>query len=81
MTLFQKEVEHVKSTYSENASSMLKYEYDCVYFIAQKPHASSAVSTNVNVCDASVESVNSSPVGQVVTSIVNAAMHKAGDCP
>ena len=33
----QKEDEHMKSTYTENSESMLKYVYDCVFFVAQKP--------------------------------------------
>ncbi len=34
---FKKEETGIKSKYLENKQSMLKYTYDCVFFVAQKP--------------------------------------------
>lgn len=35
--LLQKEKESVQTTYTENDRSMLRYVYDCVFFVARKP--------------------------------------------
>lgn len=36
---FLKEDLHIPSTYLENTKSMLKYNYECVFFVVQKPSA------------------------------------------
>lgn len=35
--LFKVEKESVQTTYTENQRSMLRYVYDCVFFVARKP--------------------------------------------
>jgi hypothetical protein len=33
----QKEKTHVKTTYAQNPKSMLRYEYESVFFVCRKP--------------------------------------------
>lgn len=33
----QKEETHVKTTYAQNPKSMLRYEYESVFFVCRKP--------------------------------------------
>lgn len=35
--LLQVEKESIQTTYTENDRSMLRYVYDCVFFVARKP--------------------------------------------
>lgn len=37
VSVFQVERESVETTYTENQRSMLRYVYDCVFFVARKP--------------------------------------------
>lgn len=35
--VLQKEKKDIPSTYLQEPNSMMKYEYDCVFFVCQKP--------------------------------------------
>ena len=42
----REERENLPATYTENASSMLQYQYNCVFFVAQKPEVPDTTSTS-----------------------------------
>jgi len=49
--VFRKEDTNVRTTYNQNPNSMLKYEYECVYFVVEKPEEAFSPNDNVDILE------------------------------